>query len=114
MKTRILFCSIFAFLGMEMWAAEKQLNVYWADTPPVIDGKMDDACWQEAEVAQDFLLLPSGAPTQPTEVRLAYDARNLYVFFKLYEARMDQVDVGKPETGRDQINRNEAAEIQLQ
>ena len=35
----------------------RSMNIAWTDTQPVIDGQMDDACWQDAEVvgeAPDF------------------------------------------------------------
>jgi len=48
---------------------------------PVIDGKLDEACWARTEVLAGFS--PYG-PTQqldPTEVRLGYDPENFYVAF---------------------------------
>lgn len=57
----------------------RMLNVYWVDKAPVVDGKLDDRCWAEAEVAGQFMLehsLESGLklPANPTEVRVCYDA----------------------------------------
>ncbi|MDO8595727.1 MAG: DUF4838 domain-containing protein, partial [Sulfuricaulis sp.] len=47
--------------------------------PPVIDGKLDDACWKDAQTLGDFVKLPSGtSPKYRTEARLAYDDQALY------------------------------------
>ena len=52
------------------------------DTPPVIDGRLDEAAWQQAEPLGDFLQrLPNeGSPgSEPTEVRILFDEQALYV-----------------------------------
>ncbi|NLO74980.1 MAG: hypothetical protein GX100_12835, partial [candidate division WS1 bacterium] len=95
-------------------AEEAVLNVYWTDTPPVMDGKMDDACWQEAEVAKDFFLFKhAGVPLNQTEVRVSYDAENLYVFWKLYEKDIDQLKEGTPDQTRDHISWVDCVELFL-
>lgn len=43
---------------------------------PVVDGKLDDACWQAGEWAGDFVqwIPKEGAkPSQPTFIKLLYD-----------------------------------------
>ena len=57
-------------------------------TPPVIDGKMDEAVWQQAAVFKDFVQIRPGdniAPTQPTEVYIGFDAKTLYLAFRAHE-----------------------------
>jgi Carbohydrate family 9 binding domain-like/Domain of unknown function (DUF5916) len=54
------------------------------ETPPVIDGQINDAVWQNAAVFGDFLQTNPGdnvAPTNPTEVLMGYDSKNLYIAF---------------------------------
>jgi len=84
----------------------RTINIYWTDVPPNVDGKMDDACWKDAEVADDFRMFqkPSEKASQQTEVRVCYDATNLYVFYKLYEERMEKLFYGPPEDMRDMLN----------
>ena len=56
------------------------------ETAPVIDGKLDDAVWQNAAVFGDFLQTQPGdnvAPKHPTEFMMAYDAKNLYLAFRV-------------------------------
>src|SRR5436853_6548508 len=73
------------------------------DQPPVIDGKLDDDIWSKAVVLRDFQQFQPGdniAPTNPTEVRIGYDAKFLYFAFHCYDdpqkiratvARRDQI-----------------------
>ena len=92
---------------------DQSLDIYWTDTPPSMDGKMDDACWKEAVAAQNFIKLPSGPLLEKTEVRFAYDGTYLYVFWKLYESRMDQFTSIGGQAGKAQERPAEAAEIQF-
>lgn len=57
-------------------------------TPPVIDGKLDDAVWRTAAKLSGFkqLIPTEGAPaTEPTEVFLGYDTDNLYIGARCYD-----------------------------
>lgn len=87
---------------------ERQLDVHWTDVPPVLDGKMDDACWGSAVVAGDFRRLDQKhlPARQQSEVRLCYDAENLYVFFWLHEAEIRKLQAGTPDDTRDDIDVN--------
>ncbi|MFL6334450.1 MAG: DUF5916 domain-containing protein [Pyrinomonadaceae bacterium] len=58
------------------------------DKAPVIDGKLDDEIWKTAAVFKDFVQyrpVDLVAPSQPTEVRIGYDAHFLYVGFRAYD-----------------------------
>ncbi len=58
------------------------------DTPPVIDGKLDDEIWKQATVLKDFYQVQPGdniAPSKPTEVMLGYDSKFLYIAFHCYD-----------------------------
>src|SRR5215468_7871425 len=58
------------------------------ETPPVIDGKLDDAVWKTAAVLKDFYQVQPGdnlIPQNRTEVMLGYDARFLYIAFHCYD-----------------------------
>ncbi len=63
-----------------------------AAVPPIIDGILDDACWASAPVADDFRTVNTDKPSAaPTEARLAYDDRCLYVAFDCHEPAMDKL-----------------------
>jgi hypothetical protein len=57
---------------------------------PTIDGQLNDTVWKEAAVFNDFFQTQPGdniAPTSPTEVRMGYDARHLYIAYKVTQDR---------------------------
>ena len=58
------------------------------ESPPVIDGLLDDEVWKSAAVFKDFYQTYPGdntAPSKPTEVFVGYDSRMLYVAFHAYD-----------------------------
>ena len=61
---------------------------------PVIDGKLDDECWKEGAWAADYTqFVPNeGAkPTYPTEHKILYDDKNLYVAFRAFDGEPDKI-----------------------
>ena len=64
------------------------------ETPPKIDGKLDDACWQNSVKTGELIQFEPqrGEPsTQPTTIYLAYDANNLYIAFECFKTDMDKL-----------------------
>jgi hypothetical protein len=63
-------------------------------TPPVADGRLDEACWREAEAATDFVQRepsPGKLAAFPTEARIAYDDDFIYVGMRLYDPAPDSI-----------------------
>lgn len=61
---------------------------------PAIDGKEDDEVWQTAEVITDFLEFEPNmgkAPRFRTEAKVAYDARNFYVFVRAFDSEPERI-----------------------
>ena len=61
---------------------------------PVIDGAEDDEVWRAAVAVNAFRVFDpteDGNPAFRTEARIAYDARNLYVFVRMYDPRPDSI-----------------------
>ena len=61
------------------------------ETPPTIDGKLDDTCWQNSAKTGELTQFEPqrGEPaTQSTTIYLAYDANNLYVAFECFKTDM--------------------------
>lgn len=70
-------------------AGDPQFTPYKTTTPPVIDGKLDDAVWQSAVPTGTFdSFVPDfGKPMpQQTEAYMAYDANHLYFAFRCYDS----------------------------
>jgi hypothetical protein len=63
-------------------------------SPPTIDGKLDDACWKNNNWAGDFIqwIPREGAkPSQPTQINIIYDDKNLYVAIRAYDSEPDKI-----------------------
>lgn len=57
-----------------------------AEGPIVIDGRMDEAAWQKADVSPKFVDLISGKPTlYDTQVRVLWNDQYLYVSYEIEE-----------------------------
>jgi len=64
------------------------------DSPPEIDGNLNDACWLNAAVATGFYNFHSrGEAKCQTIVRLLYDNQNLYLAYKCLEPELDKLKV---------------------
>jgi hypothetical protein len=73
---------------------DKTVRIVRATTPPVIDGKLDDAVWQTAPLIDDFHQVrptDGGTPSERTEVRLLYDDDYLYIGARLYDSEPDKI-----------------------
>lgn len=58
------------------------------ETAPTIDGKLEEAVWQQAVVLKDFYQIDPGeniAPSKPTEVLVGYDPQFLYIAFRAFD-----------------------------
>jgi hypothetical protein len=63
-------------------------------SPPVIDGKDNDAVWRETPTISSFLQwqpTEGKAPRFRTEAKVAYDASNLYVFVRAFDPHPDSI-----------------------
>ena len=89
MNLRIILLSnfIFLFSGLDVFS-QKSIKIFKTDNPPVIDGSLNDDCWQNAAIATDFQQREpnSGQPmTDETIVYICYDANNLYFGVKCFQ-----------------------------
>ena len=65
-----------------------------AERPPVIDGRDDDPIWKTAIAITGFRVFDpkeDGDPTFQTEAKIGYDAENLYVFIRMFDAHPDSI-----------------------
>jgi hypothetical protein len=61
---------------------------------PVIDGRDDDAIWTDAQkitAFRQFDPVEDGEPPFPTEAKVAYDERYLYVFVRAFDPHPDSI-----------------------
>ena len=74
--------------------ADKILAVAPTETPPVIDGVLDDAVWADAPSMDDmhqYEPVDHGEPSERTEVWILYDSDNLYVGARMWDSEPDQI-----------------------
>jgi hypothetical protein len=86
----ILIIPIFAFSQNKSYITKK-IN----PAPPVIDGKLDDGCWQHVEWGGNFTQFEpyeDTLPSQKTTFAILYDDNNLYVAIKAYDSEPDKIN----------------------
>jgi len=110
MQLRSVFIIIFSLFISQSFAQEKKkLNITRTENAPKIDGILDDAIWETAEIATDFIQfrpemgvkLPE---SQRTEVKMTYDDDAIYVSAYLYD---DPQDIMKQLTARDNFGQTD-------
>jgi hypothetical protein len=82
-----------AFLAQNP-APSAELRAHHAETPPVLDGRLDDPVWTAADVGGGFRQIEpnEGAPaTERTEIRVLYDNNSLYVGVRLYDSEPNKI-----------------------
>ncbi len=83
------------------------MNAIRTQIAPVIDGKLTEQEWFDAIPAKDFIQYNpynGAAPTQPTEVRIMYDDRAIYVGAMMYDSAPDSILRELGEHDDDDIN----------
>jgi hypothetical protein len=72
----------------------KVVRVIRVDSPPTIDGRLDEAVWGQADVIEDFHQIRPGDGAQPselTQVYLLYDDDALYIGARMYDSEPDRI-----------------------
>jgi Domain of unknown function (DUF5916)/Carbohydrate family 9 binding domain-like len=75
-------------------AAVATATAYAAERPPTIDGRDDDAIWKTATPITGFRVFDpkeDGDPLFQTEVKVGYDAENLYLFARMFDPHPDSI-----------------------
>ena len=71
-----------------------------AEQAPVIDGRLDDAAWQRADVLTDFTRWGQATPAQHlTRARLVHDGRDLYIALECAQDTSALVTKAAPRDG---------------
>lgn len=111
MKTTCIFalllpvaCCLAQAPGPTTDANRRVLQAVRTTEAPQLDGRLDDACWQTAAVASDFVqFAPSfgGLASERTEVRVLYTDEALYIGAYLYMRDVSRLrrDLGRRDDG---------------
>lgn len=77
-----------------------QIVVARTETPPVIDGKLTDPCWEKATRAVGFYRFGGSSPVaQQTEAWLAVDNHFLYVAFHCFDSEPGKIRASETQRG---------------
>jgi hypothetical protein len=99
----ILVTALFAGLALTLPEANaqnnsgvgnKQVQALRIDTPPVIDGILDEELWARAVPITDFHQIRPGdgtATSEDTEVRIAYTSDAIYIAARMDDSEPDQI-----------------------
>lgn len=93
----------------------KRTQAVGAKVPPVLDGKLDDGCWRNAQWITGFVQIYSGGPAEhQTRGKIIYDSEYLYIGVDADEPRMDLVkEAAAASEGRFDYGSGETIEIFL-
>ena len=83
-----------ALLAQKSPVSTPSLRAHQTETAPAIDGRLEDAVWEAAEVAGNFKQVEpvEGMPaTERTEVRVLYDNTSLYVGVRLFDSEPSKI-----------------------
>ena len=107
-----ILCS--AVLAAAAWAQPRTYTVYRAQTPPKIDGRLDDDCWRAVPWQTGFTLLGGGEVGEPiqTEFAMVWDDASLYVAMRCTDSAMDRL-VAKADDGSKDLLHDDHVEIFL-
>jgi hypothetical protein len=97
---KLLCTSTFVFLiFLQLIFAGNDKRVYRTQKitkkTPVIDGRLDDSCWQEGIWAGNFVQqqpVESNPPSQQTEFKILYDDVYLYVAIRAYDTEPEKIE----------------------
>ncbi|MFP3905049.1 MAG: sugar-binding protein, partial [Armatimonadota bacterium] len=88
------------------------VTMHETNTPPEIDGALDDEVWQEAPVLNDFVLNRGSLRADvQTRAQVARDYENLYFAVRADEPQMDQLKTDAIEAEAKRVWRDDCIEV---
>ncbi len=98
MKKAIIILLSILFVLLFAVSAQAEKRIYTAKSinpePPVIDGRLDDPVWQEAEYQGDFIQrepYEGKEASQRTAFKILYDEKNIYVAIRVYDSEPEKI-----------------------
>ncbi len=103
MLVGIVALSASSALAITDMGERKSFVIPRADTPPTIDGSLDDDVWRHAAIIDDFHQTDPGngePPTEDTIVRVLYDDDYLYIAADLRDSNPGKIQASQMIQGR--------------
>ncbi len=95
---RYISLAVIVFLMMVSFVSGQEVpqrfyTVFSVNEPPIIDGKLDDTCWQGLAETSDFTCIAarSGLAEAQTFVKIGMTEKDLLVAFRCVEPEIDKV-----------------------
>ncbi|MCF6358632.1 MAG: hypothetical protein L3J54_12585 [Draconibacterium sp.] len=85
---RIIISLVLVCIVFKVVHAQNTISAIRVDNPPVIDGRVDEAVWDEAFMVNEFYQREpnEGAPiSEKTEFYICYDSNNIYFGIKCWD-----------------------------
>ena len=90
----LLFTSSYAHSNDSTVVVKRTYQTAFTKTVPVIDGLMNDDCWNLVEWTSDFIQsqpAENKPPSQQTAFKILYDNDNIYMFVRCYDTEPDKI-----------------------
>ena len=96
MKKLVLLIALFSGYFLYAQGVKKTYAIHSVEHSPKIDGILDDAVWNDCEVANQFLMLEPGNGDREkkgfeTEVKIAYDNHAIYFAISMRDPNPDSI-----------------------
>lgn len=96
MKKLFFILILTPFLGFGQYLERKHYHIERTQTAPIIDGKMEDNCWENKAIGTHFVCMDpdNGKPIPEkfrTEWRAVYDNKAVYFIIKMYDPAPDSI-----------------------
>ena len=114
-KFFILFI-LFPFVSFSQFSDKKKYNTERVQITPKIDGVLNDNTWKNLDIANEFTQIkPNNGNleryNQRTEVKMCYDAKNIYFGIMMYDNSPDSIL--RELTKRDNLGNSDAFSIYI-
>ena len=114
----LLLCLSAALLPLGRLQAAQVLTLHTAApiTAPVLDGKLDDPCWQELPRVTTFYNFLSTTPTpagSKTDFQIGYGEKGIYLAIRFHEPNMDKLKAAITQRGDGNLWQDDCAEIYI-
>ena len=90
----LIFLTIFLGVATAQRSDPWMIRAMYCDQAPVLDGNLNEACWQKVDKISNFTQqeLVEGAPaTEKTEIGIIYTKKSLYIGIWCYDSEPDKI-----------------------